>query len=618
MEIQFGQATPEEKLKCIQRSSSGKWVSNSCSASVQIVDNQRQISCSCITPDVTSLIADIEQLFDNQNIKDIFDGNGIERFIHLNDWYKYAPIWTIMGLNIFLVIIIMIGCKLDKRDKLNITNKKYQLDKIEEIEQIKKSKNLLKYDIIKSQNLFIIIKNNEKITQKISQLETVKQRIYQEAKQIDKQETQLCKENVNQIILTQQQFSNFQIQNKQMINTVSREDKDCESQNLIELENMNNFENKQQDKNTKSQNSKTSQANVEMLQFESNQIIPISQEFIQNPQSDDKEPHIYLDIDSIKFDSQQVNNGEGDVRSKQQSVRDLANNETPQYNQILAESQNQKESKRGYQSDQNQSLNLKQAPSKEEQSERDQNQEQQNSNGFLEQLQQKSTFLNQQDGQTQQKILLNEESIQQKNKSQKDIKKQLKEEEEKLKLQKAKEKLDEYLKLENWVKAIFAFNIFLSTFIIYDQKFSRAIRFIIYYNKMVWLLALNSVFGVNLSVVQIIVLSIMSTILLLIVITIITALLSKQKLKIIGLVITFLFLLSCYYSILVVISGQNPQQANIWIGSYFLTLFINEYLIGIPICCLMYYVAKKLVKKVENPIILQIIGTGLLIEAFKS
>ncbi|KAL4446933.1 hypothetical protein ABPG74_014905 [Tetrahymena malaccensis] len=619
MEIHFGQVTAEEKLKCIQRSQSGQWVSNSCSASVQIIDNQRQISCSCKTPDATSLIADIEQLFDNQNIKDIFNGDGIERLIHLSDWYKYAPIWTIIGLNIFLVIIIIIGCKLDKRDKLNIANKKYQITKIEEIEQIKKSKSYLKDDIKKSQNLFIIIKNNEKITEKLNQLETLKQSIYQEPNLNEKQENQQLKENGNQIILTQQQFSNFQIENDQMINTVSREDKDCQqNQYLSELEKKSNFENKQQDGNTKSQNTITSQGNIKILEGETDKITPINQQYIQNPQPDDKEPHIYIDIDSIKLDSLQVNNCQGEVGTNQESLKNLVNNESPQNNQMLVESQNQIESKRGYQSDQNQSFNLKQASSIQEQFEKDQNQQQSNNDGIFEQLQQQNTFQNQQEGQTQQNILLNDESIQQKNKSKKNLKKQLKEEEEKLKLQKAKEKLDEYLKLESWIKGVFAFHIFLSTFTIYDQNFSRAIRFIIYYNKMVWLLALNSVFGVNLSVVQIIVLSITSTIILLIVTTIITALLSKQKLKIIGLVITFLFLLFCYYSILVVISGQNPQQANIWIGSYFLTLFINEYLIGIPICYLMYYTAKKVVKKVENPIILQIIGTGLLIEALKN
>ncbi|EAS00590.2 transmembrane protein, putative (macronuclear) [Tetrahymena thermophila SB210] len=616
MEIQFGQITAEEKLTCIQRSTSGKWVANSCKASVQVIDNQRQISCSCKKPDVTSLIADVEQLFDNENLKDIFDGDGIERLIHLTDWYKYAPIWTIIGLNIFLIVLVIVGCKLDKRDKLNIANKKYQLTKLEEIQQIKKSKSYLKDDIKKSQNLFIIVKNNEKIVEKLSQLETIKQSVYQETKENEKQENQLVKENGNQMIQTQQQFSNFQLDNEQIIHAASLENQDCEIQNLNELEKINNFDSKQQDRNTKSQNSKTSQANIEtQQQCETNQITPTSQQYIQNPQpADDKQPHQHLDIDSIKFDCQQENSGEGEVRSKQVSLKNLVSNETPQNNQILIESQ--KELKIGSKSDQN--LNSKQAFSIQEQLDNDQNQQQSNNCCKSEQHQLQSTIQNQLDGQTQQNISLKDDNMQQKNMSKKDLKKQQKEEEEKLKLQKAKEKLDDYLKLESLVKGIFAFHIFLSTFIIYDQKFSRAIRFIIYYNKMIWLLALNSVFGVNISVVQIIILSITSTIVLLIVTTILTALLSKKKLKIIGLIITFLFLLFCYYSILVVISGQNPQQANIWIGSYFLTLFINEYLIGIPICCLMYYTAKKLVSKVENPIILQIIGTGLLIEAFKN
>ncbi|EAS00588.2 transmembrane protein, putative (macronuclear) [Tetrahymena thermophila SB210] len=378
-----------------------------------------------------------------------------------------------------------------------------------------------------------MVKNNEKIIDKLSQLEMIKQNIYQEAKQNEKQENQLVKENSNQMILTLKKFSNFQLEKKQIINASSFENKDCEMQNFNELEKIKNFGSKQQDRNTKSLNSKTS--------YETKQMTPMSQQYIQNPQpADDKQSHLYLDIYSIKYDGQQENNGEVEVHSKQVSLKNLFNNKTPLNNQkILIESQKE------------QHLNSKQTLLIQKQLDNYQNQQQSNKVCKSQQQQLQSTIQNKLEDSTQQNILLNDENMLQKNKSKQDQKKQQKEEEEKLKLQKAKEKLDEYLKLESSVKGIIAFHIFLSTFIIYDQKFSRAIRFIIYYNKMVWLLALNSVYRVNISLVQIIILSITSTIVLLIVTTILIALLSKKKLKIIGLVITFLFLLFCYYSIFI-------------------------------------------------------------------
>ncbi|KAL4479362.1 hypothetical protein ABPG73_019344 [Tetrahymena malaccensis] len=175
--------------------------------------------------------------------------------------------------------------------------------------------------------------------------------------------------------------------------------------------------------------------------------------------------------------------------------------------------------------------------------------------------------------------------------------KQLKKYQEKIKLRKAKEKLLEYLLSENKVKGTLVFHSLFSALIVYDEKFSRLIKLIIYYNKIVLLLAINSIFKINLNAVQVIILSIVSKITLHIVTAIITCLLSN---------------------ILVVISGQDPYEANIWIKSYFLTLIINEYLIGLPICYAMYSISKKFLNKVENSAILLILGADSLIEAFKS
>lgn len=39
------------------------------------------------------------------------------RIFELENWYEYAPIWTMIGLNVIFIITIYIGFKYDKRDK---------------------------------------------------------------------------------------------------------------------------------------------------------------------------------------------------------------------------------------------------------------------------------------------------------------------------------------------------------------------------------------------------------------------------------------------------------------------------------------------------------------------
>ncbi|EAR87903.2 transmembrane protein, putative (macronuclear) [Tetrahymena thermophila SB210] len=114
--MNFGQVSPDEKLQCIQRQTTGNWVHNSCQTKVLYQNNVRSISCICQTPDVTSIIADITGLIENKNLQKIFSEDGILGLSNLTNWYEYAAIWTMIGLNVVFIMLIVHFIALDKQD----------------------------------------------------------------------------------------------------------------------------------------------------------------------------------------------------------------------------------------------------------------------------------------------------------------------------------------------------------------------------------------------------------------------------------------------------------------------------------------------------------------------
>ncbi|KAL4479363.1 hypothetical protein ABPG73_019345 [Tetrahymena malaccensis] len=676
--IQFGQISDQEKLKCIQRSTNGKWVSNSCKSIVQVIDNKIQISCSCDNPDITSLIADIDQLFNNQNIQDIFNGSGVDRLIHLDGWYKYAPIWTIVGLNIFLIILLIVGFKLDKRDKHSYIKKIFLVNRLGQVDSNKDS--CISEKDSENQSVFMKVKNSNKTGSPSLQGTPKNQFIKSESKEYENYQTNNKKSQFAQVKVSEDQNT------PKTQNFEKGDELDCikDSQQAKQQQQITSNDTPQSQiadtKNMKieywDQVQITNSPNINHIletQQNENDALNLNKDVITNQDHTSKHQQTNLeesdDVNEIPshkdcffnkgyFEMQNKKVNQNNLLTKNNTNQNdtYTNNfdtHSPNKNQceILVDDKFQLEgSKEQEQTNPNNLTNendgIQQKKEELKKSEKNISKKQRNFSEqlLIQQLQENDIILHIQKDEMQksqqincspdtlkeskigqQTQILNSQlqQISQDNKSQEitnsnQAEKELKKYQEKLKLFKAKEKLQEYLLSETQINGALVFHIFFQTFIVYDEKFSRVIRFVIYYNKMVWLLALNSIFGVNLSVAQIAILSIITTIVLLIVTTIITALLSKKKLKVIGLVITSLFLLFCYYSILVVISGQEPYEANIWIGSYFLTIFINEYLIGLPICYAMYSISKQVLNKVENPIILQILGTGLLIEAFKN
>ncbi|EAR92435.2 transmembrane protein, putative (macronuclear) [Tetrahymena thermophila SB210] len=760
-QLQF--PTQDEKLQCIQRNLNGQWVSNSCKTSIKIINQQRIVNCSCKTPDPTSIITDITDLFNNQNVQDIFNGEGFWRIFHLSNWYEYAPIWTIIGLNIFFIALLIIG---------------YKYDKLDERKDLKKA--FLFYDYKKGESqtigqesLFMQIKNlrtqqNKLSNNVLSLINSQKTQEHFEDQEVNNNNNNNNNNNINKVSLEFNKksifakgdkvyFNNQIVQNTPIINYNSehltslniiqqniREEVQngnseyhidyqtkvlSEKLNLndqiiqqnvsqnqesnknisqqIQEQNQNDKEKKfgeksQQDNKIVTQNTikqgtklKTQQEMIRIDLNESNgqleekkslrdlQEINSSQISTDFQKIDEKENYQKNDIQNFVFNTKKQFKQDYSIQSSnldkkyqnhqqisQQQLQITPENQvnmenitpTIENNKTLSINQNnnssnhennnnnntpQIEGKTSQQIDVNKLFtqedydNFQQTPQsnyivdhnfllKTDQIQLDQftNQEEnilktqtQNFNNW--QLKQEIPIIN--NNQTDEEAM----KIQHKNEiqdqkacdlnqnDQKKIDQKRQKEIELTLFLKAKEKLQLYLQKETIIRAALAYHIFFQTFIIYNNKVSRVLRFTIYYNRLIWLLAINSVFGVKLSVVQVLVLSIVSTVIIQIVTTILMLLYFRQKLKIFGVIITSLFLIFCYYSILVVISGQQSYDANIWILSYFSTLFLSDYVFGLAISFAMLYLTKKYIDQIQDPLYLNILGSALLIQSFQ-
>ncbi|EAR96651.2 transmembrane protein, putative (macronuclear) [Tetrahymena thermophila SB210] len=559
--LNFGPVSQEEKLKCIQRQPTGNWVHNSCQTSIEMKNNQRIIKCVCQTPQVTSVISDITQLLDNKNLQKIFSEDGIAGLAQLTNWYEYAPIWTMIALNIGFAFMLFAAYGFDKVDKLAIsqtTSLVYPMD------HQHSNKNSQK----KPKTLFLkvkIKKASEYNLQNEMQLET-----------LQKQESGQEKLEVQQL-LDEKAASN---------NTDSKEQNN-QGQNKLKVKEEYSSQNFQTQLLI---NDKRNSSN----QIEQNELQKLTQHQFKQ---------------GNKQDQQSQNN---QVKKVQNDVL-LTNIEVTDTNNLFDKEPSLKE-----QANQDKFYQNKSPQNKDRHSLKQQVSIYSQDGLSKEQNQQKNENLNEQKLQKK-KSLADEDSLEKQiRKEDKEIDKIKQEEEKKFKDNLSRQKLIEYLNTEKPIYAIMTYHTLFQTFIIYQEDQSRLLRFIIYYNKVIWLLTLNSIFGKNISVVQVIVLSIVTTIVLQVVTTIIQILLKYKKLRIIGLFITFLFCLFCYYSILVVIAGQSAEDANIWIISYFAVFILNEFVIGFGICAAMYYACKKIILKAQTNTFLEFLGASPLLQAFSS
>ncbi|KAL4477606.1 hypothetical protein ABPG74_002756 [Tetrahymena malaccensis] len=580
--ITFQNITAQEKLYCIQRKESGNWVNKSCKTNLVIKGNQRQIECICKSPDATSIIADAEALLENQNLQNIFSENGIAGLANLENWYEYVAIWTMFGLNIFYICLACIARKFDKIDSHKISNLQQQ--------EMEKQQELTNKDIKLKEKLFIIIKARKTTFLQISKT--------QENQKNDEQENELNKQEIQQLELKK---DNDVCDNAILLNQIKQQElaevQNCSVQDKskFSIQSLRQIENNHEiamhcnlsQKQTCEQlcGCGEKQTVVSLNMYNTSYLKPVQcisaskeDQFINKNilQSEDKESHTQILDQKLEIDKSQALSEEGKQERNIESI---------QLRYHLYDAKLSPKNKIQHNMTDDSFISSK-----------------------IKEDQLKQTGLSENVEKDNKKIKCSDTVKQ----SKEDEKKQLK----KAKKELAKQKMIEYLNQEKIPFGILSFHQFFSIFFIYYESQSRLIRSSIFYNKMVWLLALNSIFGKELSVVQVLILSLASSIVLWIVTLIISILLSKKKFFKFGICIVFAFCLFCYYSILVVISRSSLYESNMWIISYFATLILNEFVFGMIKCTAQYFVCKKVLQKTYNKYILRMLGAGLIFKSF--
>ncbi|EAR97206.1 REJ domain protein (macronuclear) [Tetrahymena thermophila SB210] len=193
----------------------------------------------------------------------------------------------------------------------------------------------------------------------------------------------------------------------------------------------------------------------------------------------------------------------------------------------------------------------------------------------------------------------NQENISQ-NKNEDQI---IKEEEDKV--LKNREMLQKLLKL-SFVKRILVFHNFFNIFFIHDEQLSRALRFTIFYLRVVHSLSISTIFDQQYDEAQMIIVSIINTSIIVISVALIQTL---YKLRKVGRIISsflMIFLIALYYYILLaVISGQSEQNSNKKISSFFIMFGFDLIFVSTFISLINVIVLTLVAKQVQNKLILK-------------
>ncbi|KAL4477607.1 hypothetical protein ABPG74_002757 [Tetrahymena malaccensis] len=563
--INFSNLTQNQNLECIQRNNKGKWVSSSCKTNIIIKNNQTQVDCICQIPDATSIIADAEALLQNENLSEIFSERGAVGVFKLQNWYEYIAIWTIIVLNIFYACLACVTRKFDKRDRAKLSNLQKQTDE---------EQNLFYQRSKKKEKVFIFIKARKSTF--------IKPQDYQQSENNSKEKS-----------LLQEQKQNKSSDIKQI--------------DLAEVKKI-----KIQDKAILS---------IQSLRHIENNQITSNQNVCQKPHSDkintEKQTAPSLNIQNDSYFKQiQCNftTKEDEQIKNQIEIHHQPGDEKQSLSQLLE--LKQENNQNNQQCEQRNQENIKEIQQSFQQQYHQQDARQSPKNKTQHNLADESFSQPQiKENQQQQNDIEKQSSEQIKYKDEK-MKKEEKRKLKKAKKELAKQKMIEYLNQEKIIYGILSFHQLFSIFLIYYENQSRVLRSSIFYNKMVWLLTLNSIFGQNLTVAQIFILSIVSSIVLQIVTNIISLFLRYKNFQKIGVFFVFAFCLFCYYSILVTISRSSVYESNIWVISYFATLIINEFVFGIIKCIAQYFTCKKILQKTQSKYLLRMLGANLLLKSF--
>ncbi|KAL4477598.1 hypothetical protein ABPG74_002748 [Tetrahymena malaccensis] len=610
--LDFGTISPEEKLQCIQRSSSGRWVHNSCQTQIQVINNKQNIKCICQTPDVTSIIADITQLLENQNVQLVFSEDGQERISQLKNWYEYMSIWTMIGLNIAYLLLLCVSHKLDKSDKstinsiLNIQNSVATTDEEQAISQKKNIKKKISVFLeIQMKKASEYINQNEEQVEKIlfnteskqQQLETqqiltdrnVFNKMYSQENEEGNGYQTTQRDQSNQqgslIKLNQKQSSIFNQKESVFQNTLSRNKHPLDLQEFQQE----NYEKKEQNIESKGEKEMRLSYNFdenllkESQSITNNKIVTIYDMLIKRSETQNKteiaQNQKYDQISNIKND--QITNSQGiflgdEINNNQINTGFMVDEIPFKFPQSPL---NKDRHSVDIQQNSVIQITIENTPDKNDQNtqleKQIQDQKQQQNNLQILSKDAKKYEKELEKKRKKQEIKEKKEAKQKKKQLEEQKKQNLKKEKKQKEIEKenvSRLKLVEYLNKEKFFISILAFHHLFQIFIIYNQN---SVDFNI--ECLIWKELKHS--PDNISQFS-----------------------NNDN--------------SLDYNILVAISGQDPEDSNKWIISYFITFALIELFFGIGICILMYYACKKVIHKVQTNTFLKFMGARPLLYAF--
>ncbi|KAL4454264.1 hypothetical protein ABPG74_012221 [Tetrahymena malaccensis] len=180
---------------------------------------------------------------------------------------------------------------------------------------------------------------------------------------------------------------------------------------------------------------------------------------------------------------------------------------------------------------------------------------------------------------------------------------------------KSKMLFQQYIKSISKFRAIGLFHSLFSIFLLYNKKKSSSMRICNYYCKLIWKLAINITFGKELTLSQIMIISIISSCTFAIYQILFILINKKKKIRCLSYIFCFLFSLYSYYLILVSLANSSISKSNSWILIYACTLFVSILFLSMLSSALKLCLAYKLVGYLDRKnIFLKFIGASLILQ----
>ncbi|KAL4481357.1 hypothetical protein ABPG72_010510 [Tetrahymena utriculariae] len=156
----------------------------------------------------------------------------------------------------------------------------------------------------------------------------------------------------------------------------------------------------------------------------------------------------------------------------------------------------------------------------------------------------------------------------------------------------------------NFFKKVIIFHQLLGIFYIYDSKKSRAVRFTLFYLKIVHQLTISILFNQFKQVDQQIVVALLNSTSIEIFSFLIQFCYQKSKKgKYFSSLFSAILLLGYYYIILAISSGQTPSESNTFISLFLLSVGLNLTLVQLILSFLMIYVSMRYINNNQTKII---------------